>query len=51
MGSGKDYENWKAFPAGDELRNENNPKPWLPLSLPVMEKKKNIHVRQRSVLV
>lgn len=40
MGSGKDYGNWKAFPTGGELRNENNSKTWLPLSLPVMEKKR-----------
>lgn len=40
MGSGKDYEDWKAFPTGDELRNKNNSKTLLPLTLPVREKKR-----------
>lgn len=40
MGSGKGYENWKAFPIGDELKNKKPPETWLPLSLPVMGGKK-----------
>lgn len=43
MGSGKDCEDWKVFPTGEELKKKKRErkKTWLALTLPVKERREH----------